>query len=115
MESIKTGKGIDWGTAEALAFGSLIDEGYHVRLSGQDVERGTFSHRHAHTFTQDEDGHYVPINSIKSANDEKRSFIAANSHLSEYAVLGFEYGYAITHPMCLVLWEAQFGDFANGA
>jgi 2-oxoglutarate dehydrogenase E1 component len=64
---------------------------------------------------QDEDGHYVPINSIKSANDQKRSFIAANSHLSEYAVLGFEYGYAITHPMCLVLWEAQFGDFANGA
>lgn len=106
MESVVSGKGIDWGTAEALAFGSLIDEGYHVRLSGQDVERGTFSHRHAHTFTQDEDGFYVPINSIVSANEETRSFIAANSHLSEYAVLGFEYGYAITHPMCLVLWEA---------
>lgn len=115
MESINTGKGIDWGTGEALAFASLIDEGYHVRLSGQDVERGTFSHRHAHTFMQDEGGHYVPINSIKSASDNKRSFIAANSLLSEYAVLGFEYGYAITHPACLVLWEAQFGDFANGA
>jgi 2-oxoglutarate dehydrogenase E1 component len=67
LESIKTGKSIDWGTAENLAFASLIDEGYHVRLSGQDVERGTFSHRHAHVFNQDIDGHYVPINSLTPA------------------------------------------------
>lgn len=112
-EAIKTGKGIDWGTAESLAFATLIDEGNHVRLSGQDVERGTFSHRHAHVWHQDRDGHYVPINAV--AKQESRSFIAANSHLSEYAVLGFEHGYASTDPHTLVLWEAQFGDFANGA
>ena len=115
MQSIQTGKGIDWGTAENLAFASLIDEGYHVRLSGQDVERGTFSHRHAHAFNQDFDGHYVPINSLATTAQSQRTFIASNSPLSEYAVLGYEYGYAITHPECLVLWEAQFGDFANGA
>ena len=106
MESIVSGKGIDWGTAEALAFASLIEEGHHIRLSGQDVERGTFSHRHAHVFMQDQDGFYVPINAMKKTHQESRTFIAANSLLSEYAVLGFEYGYAITHPMCLVLWEA---------
>lgn len=106
MESIKSGKGIDWGAAEALAFASLIEEGFHVRLSGQDVERGTFSHRHAHVFMQDEDGFYSPIKSLQNANKDSRSFNASNSPLSEYAVLGFEYGYAITHPECLVLWEA---------
>lgn len=114
-KSIVDGKGIDWGTAEALAFASLIKDGNHVRLSGQDVERGTFSHRHAHVFYQDEDGCYVPINSVGSQNDSVRTFIASNSHLSEYAVLGFEYGYAQASPDTLVLWEAQFGDFANGA
>ena len=114
-KSIETGKEIDWGTAEALAFATLIKEGNHVRISGQDVERGTFSHRHAHVFYQDEDGCYVPINSLASANDTTRTFIASNSHLSEYAVLGFEFGYAQTSPDTLVLWEAQFGDFANGA
>ncbi len=114
-KSIETGKDIDWGTAEALAFATLIKEGNHVRVSGQDVERGTFSHRHAHVFYQDEDGCYVPINSVGSANESTRTFIAANSHLSEYAVLGFEFGYAQTSPDTLCLWEAQFGDFANGA
>ena len=93
-KAIVEGKGIDWGTAEALAFASLINEGYHVRISGQDVERGTFSHRHAHVHYQDKDGHYVPINAVKHGSDNVRSFIASNSHLSEYAVLGFEYGYA---------------------
>ena len=92
-EAIVAGKGIDWGTSEALAFASLIDEGNHVRLSGQDVERGTFSHRHAHVFYQDRDGFYVPINSIVEENSS-RNFIASNSHLSEYAVLGFEQGYS---------------------
>jgi len=85
-----------------------------VRLSGQDVERGTFSHRHAHVFYQDRDGAYVPINAIAKENSA-RSFVASNSHLSEYAVLGFEHGYAQADPNTLVLWEAQFGDFANGA
>jgi len=94
LKSIVTGKGIDWGTAEALAFATLINEGYHVRLSGQDVERGTFSHRHAHVFYQDKDGCYVPINSVVPDNSQTRNFIASCSHLSEYAVLGFEYGYA---------------------
>ena len=91
--AIKSGQGIDWGTAEALAFASLIDEGNHVRISGQDVERGTFSHRHAHVFYQDRDGCYVPINQLTKENSN-RDFIASNSHLSEYAVLGFEQGYA---------------------
>ena len=113
-EAITSGKGIDWGTAESLAFATLIDEGNHVRLSGQDVERGTFSHRHAHVFYQDRDGYYVPINSIAQDNSS-RTFIASNSHLSEYAVLGYEHGYASADPSTLVLWEAQFGDFANGA
>ena len=111
--AIHAGKGIDWGTAEALAFATLIDEGNHVRLSGQDVERGTFSHRHAHVFHQDRDGHYVPINAACNREDSSRTFIASNSHLSEYAVLGFEHGYAQADPSTLVLWEAQFGDFAN--
>jgi len=115
QKAITEGKGIDWGTAEALAFASLITEGYHVRISGQDVERGTFSHRHAHVHYQDKDGGYTPINNIAQGSDNVRKFIASNSHLSEYAVLGFEYGYAQTSPNSLVIWEAQFGDFANGA
>ena len=78
------------------------------------MERGTFSHRHAHVHYQDRDGHYVPINAIARQNDA-RNFIASNSHLSEYAVLGFEFGYAQANPSSLVIWEAQFGDFANGA
>jgi len=114
-KAIADGTNIDWGTAEALAFATIIQEGYHVRLSGQDVARGTFSHRHAYVFYQDEDGHYVPINSVANQQDTTRTFIASNSHLSEYAVLGFEFGYAQTSPDTLCLWEAQFGDFANGA
>lgn len=114
QKAISEGTNIDWGTAEALAFASLIQEGYHVRLSGQDVERGTFSHRHAHVFYQDQDGCYAPINAV-AGSSSVRNFIASNSPLSEYSVLGFEYGYAITNPNTLCLWEAQFGDFANGA
>jgi len=114
LKSIETGKDIDWGTAEALAFSSLIRDGYKVRISGQDVERGTFSHRHAHVFYQDNDGHYIPIeNSYPQGNI--RQFIASNSHLSEFAVLGYELGYSMTNPNALVIWEAQFGDFVNGA
>ena len=113
-KSIEDGTMIDWGTSEALAFASLIDEGYHVRLSGQDVERGTFSHRHAHVFHQDKDGFVIPINNV-SRDEGVRTFIASNSHLSEFAVLGYEYGYASTNPNTLSIWEAQFGDFSNGA
>lgn len=113
-KSISEGKGIDWGTAEALAFATLIEDGYHVRISGQDVERGTFSHRHAHVFYQDRNGYYIPINNVVPQGNIRR-FIASNSHLSEFAVLGFELGYAEAHPNTLCLWEAQFGDFANGA
>jgi len=97
-----------------MAFATLIKDGFSVRLSGQDVERGTFSHRHAHVFYQDRDGYYNPVNHVM--NDGKtRRFIAANSHLSEFAVMGYELGYSQTHPNTLSLWEAQFGDFANGA
>jgi 2-oxoglutarate dehydrogenase E1 component len=105
-QSIMTGKGIDWGTAEALAFATLIEDGFHVRISGQDVERGTFSHRHAHVFYQDRDGYYNPINNIIPKEEGVRKFIASNSHLSEFAVLGYELGYAQTHPNTLTLWEA---------
>ena len=114
VHHIETGKGIDWGTAEALAFSTLIEDGYNVRISGQDVERGTFSHRHAHVFYQDSYDYYNPINE-NFQKGKARRFIASNSHLSEFAVLGYELGYAQTHPNTLVLWEAQFGDFANGA
>lgn len=113
-KSIEDGKDIDWGTAEALAFGSLIQDGYKVRVSGQDVERGTFSHRHAHVFYQDRDGSYIPLNNVVPQG-AIRSFIASNSHLSEFAVLGYELGYAQANPNSLGIWEAQFGDFANGA
>jgi len=105
---------IDWGTAEALAMASLIQDGFKVRISGQDVERGTFSHRHAHIFYQDRDGFYVPIDNVMPQGTI-RNFIASNSHLSEFAVSGYELGYAQANPNSLTIWEAQFGDFANGA
>ena len=102
---------IDWGTAEALAYGSLLQEGYDIRLSGQDVERGTFSHRHAVVKVDDSEEEVVLLNSVK---DKKGQFNAFNSFLSEYGVLGFDYGYALTNPNALTIWEAQFGDFSNG-
>ncbi|KQN80046.1 2-oxoglutarate dehydrogenase subunit E1 [Sphingomonas sp. Leaf62] len=104
------GEGFDWATAEALAFGSLLSEGFGVRLSGQDSGRGTFSQRHAVWVDQTDEHKYVPLNNI-----EHGSFEVLDSPLSEYGVLGFEYGYALADPKALVIWEAQFGDFANGA
>ena len=110
-KAVENGKGIDWGAAEALAWGTLLQEGFHVRISGQDVERGTFSHRHAIVHDQEKDVKYAPLKQVK----EGQRFRALNSHLSEFAVLGFELGYSYANPNTLVQWEAQFGDFANGA
>ena len=111
-ETIDKGEGIDWATAEALAFGTLLAEGSCVRLSGQDSGRGTFSQRHAVFFDQETEERYVPLNHIR---DGQAQFEIIDSPLSEAAVLGFEYGYSLADPRSLVLWEAQFGDFANGA
>ena len=106
------GTGLDWATAEALAFGSLLTEGFPVRLSGQDATRGTFSQRHSGIINQNSEDRYYPLNHITK---EQAEFEAIDSMLSEYAVLGFEYGYSLSEPNALVAWEAQFGDFANGA
>ncbi|WP_439598430.1 2-oxoglutarate dehydrogenase E1 component [Falsiroseomonas sp.] len=110
--AIETGEGIDWATGEALAFGTLLLEGHRVRLSGEDVQRGTFSQRHVHLVDQKTQAEYVPLNNIRAGQPK---FEAFNSLLSEMGVLGFEYGYTLADPRTLVLWEAQFGDFANGA
>ncbi|HRA73760.1 MAG TPA: 2-oxoglutarate dehydrogenase E1 component, partial [Flavobacterium sp.] len=103
---------LDWAMAEHLAYGSLLREGFDVRISGQDVERGTFSHRHAVVKVEDSEEEVVLINSLEG---KKGKFNAFNSPLSEYGVLGFDYGYALTNPNALTIWEAQFGDFSNGA
>jgi 2-oxoglutarate dehydrogenase E1 component len=109
---IEEGAGIDWATAESLAFGTLLIEGFRVRLSGQDSERGTFSQRHSVLMDQENEKKYTPLKHITKTQG---IFEVINSMLSEEAVLGFEYGYSLAEPNALVLWEAQFGDFANGA
>jgi 2-oxoglutarate dehydrogenase E1 component len=109
-QMFKTGEGFDWATGEALAFGSLLSEGYGVRLSGQDSGRGTFSHRHSVWLDQETEKRFIPLSTIPHG-----TFEVLDSPLSEYGVLGFEYGYAMADPKSLVIWEAQFGDFANGA
>ena len=116
-KAIETGEGIDWATGEALAFCSLLSEGHPVRLSGQDSERGTFSQRHSVLIDQENEDRYVPFNNLGEQQDGKPQarFEVINSMLSEVAVLGFEYGYTLAEPNALTLWEAQFGDFANGA
>ncbi|SHL27364.1 2-oxoglutarate dehydrogenase E1 component [Roseibium suaedae] len=111
-QMVETGEGLDWATAEALAFGSLLKEGHAIRLSGQDCERGTFSQRHSVLYDQEDEGRFIPLNNL--SKDQAR-YEVINSMLSEEAVLGFEYGYSLAEPNALTLWEAQFGDFANGA
>src|SRR6266849_4374015 len=111
-KAIESGDGIDWATAEALAFCSLLTEGHPVRLSGQDSERGTFSQRHSVLIDQESEDRYTPFNDVAPG---QARYEVVNSMLSEEAVLGFEYGYTLAEPNALTLWEAQFGDFANGA
>ncbi len=111
-QAIESGEGIDWATAEALAFGSILLEGNPIRLSGQDTERGTFSQRHSVLYDQTDERRYIPLNNLSPA---QANYEVINSMLSEEAVLGFEYGYSLAEPKALTLWEAQFGDFANGA
>ena len=111
-KALSAGEGIDWATGEALAFGSLLTEGHAVRLSGQDSARGTFSHRHSALIHQDTEERYYPLNHIREGQGQ---YEVIDSMLSEYAVLGFEYGYTLAEPNALVMWEAQFGDFSNGA
>mmetsp|Transcript_28108 Transcript_28108/g.83266 ORF Transcript_28108/g.83266 Transcript_28108/m.83266 type:complete len:1023 (+) Transcript_28108:280-3348(+) len=114
LQSIESGEGIDWACAEALAFATLLSEGNHVRLSGQDVERGTFNHRHAVLHDQDNGRRYTPLEQVYPGQLPGQ-FTVCNSSLSEFGVLGFELGYSMENPDCLAIWEAQFGDFANCA
>ena len=111
-KNIQEGHNLDWSTAEHLAFGSLLEEGHPVRLSGQDSCRGTFSQRHAVFVDQENENRYVPLNNL---SNKQQQFEVIDSPLSEASVLAFEYGYTVTDPSALVMWEAQFGDFANGA
>ncbi|WP_224825384.1 2-oxoglutarate dehydrogenase E1 component [Cognatishimia sp. MH4019] len=108
----ESGEGFDWATGEAIAFGSLLTEGYPVRLAGQDSARGTFSQRHSALINQDTEERYYPLNHVRAGQSR---YEVIDSMLSEYAVLGFEYGYSLAEPNALTMWEAQFGDFANGA
>jgi 2-oxoglutarate dehydrogenase E1 component len=112
LKAIQEGKGIDWGNGEALAYATLLNEGFAVRLSGQDAERGTFTHRHSVLNDFETGEKYAPLNHIR---DGQARYEVHNSHLSETAVMGFEYGYSLADPQTLTIWEAQFGDFGNGA
>ncbi len=112
LTSVINGKGIDWATSESLALATLLDEGYGVRISGQDVGRGTFSHRHGVLYDQENENRFVPLRHFQN---KQGYFEIIDSFLSEFGVLGFEYGYSQVDPKTLVIWEAQFGDFANGA
>ena len=109
-KTIEAGSGIDWASGEALAWAALLEEGYNIRLAGQDVQRGTFSHRHSYVHSQEKDDVYIPLRNV---SQNQGTFNAINSALSELGVLGFEIGYAYADPNYMVLWEGQFGDFAD--
>ena len=111
-EALAKGGTVDWAFGEALAFGTLVLEGTAVRLSGQDSGRGTFSQRHLAFYDSETGRRYIPLQHI---SPDQARFDVYDSSLSEYAVLGFEFGYSVADPLTLVIWEAQFGDFANGA
>ncbi len=111
-DMMEKGEGIDWATGELLSYATLLKQGYPVRISGQDSVRGTFSHRHSALIDQESEEVFIPLNNL---GGEQAGYEAINSSLSEFAVLGYEYGYSLADPNCLALWEAQFGDFANGA
>ena len=112
FEAVLKGEGIDWGNAETIAYATLLDQGYSVRISGQDSRRGAFNHRHCVVIDSNDERRYSPLETAARAG---AAFQAWDSLLSEFGVLGFEYGYSLEAPGCLTLWEAQFGDFANGA
>ena len=112
FEAVLKGDGIDWGNAETLAYATLLDQGYSVRISGQDSQRGTFNHRHCVVVDNRDERRYTPLETVAR---DGADFHAWNSSLSEFGVLGYEYGYSLETPRCLTIWEAQFGDFANGA
>ncbi len=112
LKMINEGISLDWAMGELLAYATLLEEGFSIRISGQDVERGTFSHRHAVVKVEDSEEKYIPLQNL---SDKQGRFSIYNSLLSEYGVLGFEYGYGLAMPKCLTIWEAQFGDFNNGA
>lgn len=113
LKAIHSGQGLDWGTAEALAFASILNQGYGIRLSGEDVRRGTFSHRHACLVDQKTSQNIYPLDAAVKNPDGPFKFKVYNSFLSEYGVMGFDYGYSIGNPDYLTIWEAQFGDFSN--
>jgi 2-oxoglutarate dehydrogenase E1 component len=112
LKMVQETKVFDWAMGELMAYASIVNEGKRVRISGQDVERGTFSHRHAVVKVEDSEEEYIPLENVTKG---QAPFEIYNSHLSEYGVLGFEYGYAMANPHALTIWEAQFGDFFNGA
>jgi 2-oxoglutarate dehydrogenase E1 component len=112
LEAVLSKGTLDWGNAETLAYATLLDQGYSVRISGQDSQRGTFNHRHCVVIDSQTEQNHIPLTAVAQAG---AGFQAWNSSLSEFGVLGFEYGYSLEAPNCLTIWEAQFGDFANGA
>ena len=112
LKMVDEGTSLDWAMGELLAYATLLEEGFSIRISGQDVERGTFSHRHAVVKVENSEEKYIPLQNL---SDKQARFSIYNSLLSEYGVLGFEYGYGLAMPKCLTIWEAQFGDFNNGA
>ncbi len=115
LKRLESGDSVDWGLAEALSIGTLLYQGFNVRISGQDVGRATFAHRHAMLVDQESNETFIPLNEMAAEREGCGRLEMANSHLSEEAVVGFEYGMSVESPSNLIIWEAQFGDFFNTA